>query len=1811
MKTRSVGIALCSVALVALLALSASLVSAEDILISWGSSDVHSVGFDSPKVPVRAYISTGSINTVTMSSQTSVAVLENNRNISSWSSDVQFWPRSTLPGTIGILSDSLRIDTSDLNALLPETPRAFAVDGTDAYVLNRYGQLFIISGVADENGVMEYSIKPFPLEDIIADNSTIPIDTRFMDVKCPGGTCVLTGVSGRYYGYCRDSTPSPFACFCITCSSLNSATSTSRFYEVPVPEGTTGQKPTAVVWSANQFIYILQNRHFHELQGTIGWWNHTAGFELDDDATISHLAIAGDSVLFTLAPSNTMYEYSFGSATIATIPSLFLQDMAAGVAFTPEPTSAPSQSVPVAASSPITLKQLSASPGIVWMLMSNGRLYMTAVGSTIDTYSRTTGSTVPYSFSEQIVLEIWQDKEFPVVPSTHYIDRVYADPTYETVYLVAKPTSTANAAVSVQQFDSPDLDWNDASLDASAFNGRTTLYTWGVPSSVLGTGSTTVSLSDTTWYRGSQRLPRSIQLDHLATSLRDLIAVSSGAAGVMHAVTANGTLLTWGCNLNPNECLHAHPLSSSSTGSFLGGNDGLSYEIPVTIQPEIFPKRGSNNVIIPNEFYAFKNVSTGYRSTAALTTDGKVWMWGFGDNVPMKKKEIGFGRNRFYDPLSSSKAMFWDLPDIAFDTVLAFDDRALGVMANGSTLISGTWTEPNFDVSLAFGGLSTVEGLIIAMENGGYAAVVKDPLTGQHDLLATRDAWGNVDCNETSWGGEAQPARKRDLVDDYPYNSVTYCNLTGNLPANVPVTSIRSLTGLFTGLLLVTDSGLYGSSGGSASEPATFIVLPFEEPSPAQIKSAHLSAAGLSVVTFDGSLYTIDTDITTIHDYASTPNTLLRSELPAHLKVVGVPKNIGSFLGTFTALVQRRVAGDAVAPTPTASILPAGTRTTIAFGDQNACAFGSSTCDFNAAPGPITVAADHPMNSPTAKFLEMGRVGALTDERLSSGERRLIRWGAITSSPGVFSFYTRPTYMEQPIFFDAEALEGPTTDPEIVPFGEIIPFDIPVRKKRITSTPDSGASEGHPLVKMVTVGNTHILIYENCTMDIQWVSEQGPLGTPQSIANPIEVLLRSTDAKASSTSSTSSAFSSFFPQATRTRSVSAKRNAWPLPGIVADPELISDSEYPYAVDPVSYLTDHLPLSLLEFDYATCPNEKVVDLQCAELEASLEFLNAAPIPFHCVILTDSGSLYTLIAGLNNETCSKGLYGDRQVCSTILSDRANHINDPTWYNYPGLRKVDTTELDEQLPNGLHVKQIALGYNHIVAFTNDSRIVTWGSNEVGQLGLGDSSTVNGAGPVVYGPVGVGSAEKKRTASFLGRRAFGGLYKARADGVSYTLGSATLVNLETLTGGKLTKVAASGFATFALDSDSVVYGWGSNAHGELGRGASQSPAVLPFSNTPSRVVLPFEPIVDISCGLVTCYALYGSGEVYSWGSNVNGLLGRANASYATSAAVPAAPTVPTTPVASTPSSSSSNSTKSSKHRQMAKIKGPIVRPYVETTPTKADLIVLSNTTGKVPVTHFTATPTSPLVLVSGNGSTPSFTPDDTNCRGPRPSSFFRCLRGTWTTLFPTLVSDGSSEDADSRSLTSRTFVISSPVSVKGDMTLPPGSSIVFDIDVLGASTLFHNYHNVSIINVTGCFHFAGGDIKWKISSDATYKEFQTAVKNAGSDASVISISSNCEMQNSNIVTFQTVTTPSSCKKTGASVKNTPLTGSQQGLQTTFTVDQSRCNKWWIILLTVIAAVFIAVIIIVVVYRSRTNKNSRMDSVRLRSQSSVRTMRQ
>ena len=247
-------------------------------------------------------------------------------------------------------------------------------------------------------------------------------------------------------------------------------------------------------------------------------------------------------------------------------------------------------------------------------------------------------------------------------------------------------------------------------------------------------------------------------------------------------------------------------------------------------------------------------------------------------------------------------------------------------------------------------------------------------------------------------------------------------------------------------------------------------------------------------------------------------------------------------------------------------------------------------------------------------------------------------------------------------------------------------------------------------------------------------------------------------------------------------------------------------------------------------------------------------------------TSAGMSYSLAMGSDGNLYSWGQNDSGQLGRSTASTPADR---------PGLVTP---------PTGIHFIQFTAGYSQSLAVGSDGNLYSWGNNTFGQLGRDTGSATHDATPGrVPMPTGITCIQIS-----------GGTFYTMAlgsDGNVYSWGSNTngqlgrytnsekpgaLPNKVILPTGvtKYTAIAARGWCSLAMGSDGNLYSWGYNNYGQMGRETDDS-----ISNTePGKVTLPagvtrFTQFIE---GNQHTLAVGSDGNLYSWGRNLDGQLGR-----------------------------------------------------------------------------------------------------------------------------------------------------------------------------------------------------------------------------------------------------------------------------------------------------------------------------------------------
>ncbi len=208
-------------------------------------------------------------------------------------------------------------------------------------------------------------------------------------------------------------------------------------------------------------------------------------------------------------------------------------------------------------------------------------------------------------------------------------------------------------------------------------------------------------------------------------------------------------------------------------------------------------------------------------------------------------------------------------------------------------------------------------------------------------------------------------------------------------------------------------------------------------------------------------------------------------------------------------------------------------------------------------------------------------------------------------------------------------------------------------------------------------------------------------------------------------------------------------------------------------------------------------------------------------------------------------------------------------------------DGTEVDKSYPvavTGLtDVVQVIAGSKHSAALTRAGQVYAWGRNTYGNLGQGtqdgDAHSTPVAVPGLSNVVLLASGRDHilalhddGTVSSWGLNNNGQLGQGTSGSGSEALSPAVVVGLS-----GVAAVFADGNFSFALATDMTAVGWGQNFNGQLGIGNDDT-----TDRVQPDAPLAIATMTDIELGAIHGVGVQANGDVYTWGWNGFGSLGR-----------------------------------------------------------------------------------------------------------------------------------------------------------------------------------------------------------------------------------------------------------------------------------------------------------------------------------------------
>ena len=230
-------------------------------------------------------------------------------------------------------------------------------------------------------------------------------------------------------------------------------------------------------------------------------------------------------------------------------------------------------------------------------------------------------------------------------------------------------------------------------------------------------------------------------------------------------------------------------------------------------------------------------------------------------------------------------------------------------------------------------------------------------------------------------------------------------------------------------------------------------------------------------------------------------------------------------------------------------------------------------------------------------------------------------------------------------------------------------------------------------------------------------------------------------------------------------------------------------------------------------------------------------------YHNVALSSDGKLYAW--GGNNY----GQLGDGTANSS---------------NVPVAVKTAGTDMD-----GKTIVQVSAGEKHTIALDTEGNIYEWGGIICGIDSGNTPQLLNVAGTVIANKI---ITKVVAGSCYFAAIASDGTVYAWGNNSNFGINSKTPVKLDFF-GKNIESISLGESHALAIASDGTVYAWGNNSHGQLGNGTNV------YSTVPVKVSiigdLPTNKALKVDAGSYHSIVVTTNGEVYAWGSNIDGQLG------------------------------------------------------------------------------------------------------------------------------------------------------------------------------------------------------------------------------------------------------------------------------------------------------------------------------------------------
>jgi len=220
---------------------------------------------------------------------------------------------------------------------------------------------------------------------------------------------------------------------------------------------------------------------------------------------------------------------------------------------------------------------------------------------------------------------------------------------------------------------------------------------------------------------------------------------------------------------------------------------------------------------------------------------------------------------------------------------------------------------------------------------------------------------------------------------------------------------------------------------------------------------------------------------------------------------------------------------------------------------------------------------------------------------------------------------------------------------------------------------------------------------------------------------------------------------------------------------------------------------------------------------------------------------------------------------------------------------LGKGDFSSGPVDIPQRVHldvaVVKVAIGYSHMLALSVEGRVFSWGHNFYGQLGVGDHKDKNIPQLISYLQeeriLKIVAGQYHSLAVSVNGEVYGWGYNRDYElGVGDNMDRVLPQAVPSLTGRKVTSLAAGGYHTLAVTEDGTLYSWGLNNYGQLGHkehSTSKVPTVVivTVSTQDGKQVGKRLRVKSVAAGTWHSLVLAENNAVYAFGRCQYGQLG------------------------------------------------------------------------------------------------------------------------------------------------------------------------------------------------------------------------------------------------------------------------------------------------------------------------------------------------